>query len=248
MSIKRCCSVAVIVLMVFFSLCCGAFAVSDAPFDAQSHIVDEGMLFTLDDEGEWAEVKGAKVEEEDIQGEKIYWLAVNPGAHEIYKGWQGGIYFFDDDGEFISMVEKEDAERTFVQFSPDGEQFILSSGTYVDREYLLYDLGSPRLKKTFYGIGLAWLDSNRFAFTLIDTPKGARYEGADFSGWLPVVVYNSAADSLTTVVEATKTEDFLMERIDGGTRELVITKFSVADEKDWAEENRKIEEIRVPAP
>jgi len=241
-------SVAIIALMAFFSFCGGAFAA----FDAQNLIVENGLLYTLDAQGEWTEVKGARgVEEKDIQGEKIYWLAVNPEAEEIYKGWQGGIYFFDDEGEFISLVEKEDAHRTWVEFSPDGEQFILDSGTYVDREYLLYDFDSFKLKKTFYGIALAWLDPVRFVFTLIDTPKGERYEGADFPGWLSVVVYNSGTDSLTATVEATKTEDFMMERVDGRTGELVITKFSVNDEKDWKDEDTgkiKTEEIRVPVP
>ena len=80
MSIKRCCSFAVIVSMAFFSLRGGAFAA----FDAQSHIVENGLLYTLDAEGEWTEIKGERrVEEEDIQGGKIYWLAVNPEAEEI---------------------------------------------------------------------------------------------------------------------------------------------------------------------
>ena len=248
MSIKRCCSVAVIVLMAFFSRCGGAFAA----FDAQSHIVENGLLYALDAEGEWTEVKGAgRVNEEDIQGEKIYWLAVDPEAEEIYKGWQGGIYFFDDEGEFISLVEKENAHQTWVEFSPDGEQFILSSGTYVDREYLLYDFDGFKFKKTFYGIGLEWLDPVRFVFTLIDVQKGARYGGADFPGWLSVVVCDSGVDSLTTVVEATKTEDFMMKEVDGNTGEIIITKFSVNDEKDWKDEDAgkiKTEEIRVPVP
>ena len=148
------------------------------------------------------------------------------------------------------MVEKENAHRTWVQFSPDGEQFILDSGTYVDREYLLYEFDSLKLKKTLYGIALSWLDPVRFVFTPIDVLKGARYADADFPGWLSVVIYDSEAGSFTTLAEATKTEDFMMEEVNN-TGEIIITKFSVNDEKDWEDEDAgkiKIEEIRVPVP
>ena len=241
--------VAAIVLTAFFFSGGTAFAA----FDPESYAVDDGVFYTLDAQGEWTKVEGARVGEEDIQGKKIYWYAVSPDTHEMHKDWIGGIYFFGDNGKFISMVKKEDAERSYVQFSPDGEQFILNSGTYVNREYLLYEFDGLKLKKSFHGIGLAWLDPVRFVFTLIDTSKDERYEGAAnsgtlFEGWLSVVVYDSAADSLTTVVEATKTEDFMMNEFDGNTGELVITKISVTDEKDWAEENLKHEEIRVRVP
>ena len=138
---------------------------------------------------------------------------------------------------------------SYVQFSPDGKQFILGSGTYVERVYELYKFEGLNPQKTFYGTSLTWVGPNRFAFTFIDASKKARHEGADFSGWLSVVVYDSAVDLLTTVAEATKTEDFMLDGLDDETGELSITKFFVKDEKDWAdEEKRETEDISRPIP
>jgi len=180
----------------------------------------------------------------------IYWLAGDPeadGKNEgLYKGWKSGIYFFGQDGKFISMLEKERAQMCFVRFSPDGKQLVLGSG---DRENLLYEFDGFELKKSFGGIGGAWIDPFRFAYTIIDESRGARHENADFPGRLSVAVYDSAVDLLTIAAEATATEDFMMNFVDAESGELVIMKFSVKDEGEWGDREKvKIDVIRVPIP
>ena len=240
---------AVIVLAAFFFSCGDAFAA----FDPKSYVVVDGLLYTVDANGQKKQFEGAEVVEEETAGGKIYWLAGDPeadGMNEgLYKGWKSGIYFFGGDGKFISLLEKKHADRSYVQFSPDGKQFILSSGTYVDREYLLYEFDGLKLQRAFGGISGVWIGPFRFAYTLIDESKNARHKDADFPGWLTVVVYDSAVDLLTTVLEATETEDFMMDRLNDETDELVVTKFSVKDKKDWGDEEKiNVESIRVPIP
>jgi hypothetical protein len=245
---------------IFFLFLCVIFAVALLPagtvlatgFDANKYVVDDGLLYTLDAKGGKTQIEGAEVSEEKIDGGKIYWLAAGPDAggenEGLYKGWKSGIYFFGGDGKFISCLAKEDAWQSYVQFSPDGKRFVLDSGTYVDREFNLYEFDGFTLRKTFYGMSpLAWLDPFRFAFTFIDAEKGPRHQDADISGWLSVVVCDSSADKLQTVAEATITEDFWLESVDSDTGELVITKNYVKNKRDWADyEKRSSEEMRVP--
>ncbi|MCL2010734.1 MAG: hypothetical protein FWG71_09370 [Synergistaceae bacterium] len=218
-------------------------------FDPESWHVNDGLLYMADGK----QFEGAEVVEDLIEGGKIYWLAVDPeagGTNEgLYKGWKGGIYFFGGDGKFISMLEREGAQMSYVQFCPDGQQFVLSSGTYADREYLLYEFDGFELKKSFGGIGGAWIDPFRFAYSIIDASKGPRHENADFPGRLSVVVYDSAVDLFTIAAEATATEDFMMNSVDAENGELVIMKLTVKDEGDWGDEGKlEIENIRVPLP
>jgi WD40 repeat protein len=211
--------------------------------------VDDGLLYDADGK-QFEEVQVVEVETE--RG-IIYWLSVpdsDPDCNrynvELYEGgWKGGIYFFGGDGKYISMLEKEDSNSCYVFFSPDGKQFILRAP--VD-QYLLYEFDGLKLKKSFGGTTLEWIDPFRFAYSIIDESKNAREE-AGFDGWLTVVVYDSAADLLTTVIEATATEDFLVDSFDAETGELVIWKKSVEDEKDWGDFfKQKLERIRVPVP
>ena len=224
-------------------------AIDPNGFDPESWHVNDGLLYMANGK----QFEGAEVVEDMIEGGSIYWLAVDPAAdgtnEGLYKGWEGGIYFFGGDGKFASMLKREGAQMCYVILSPDGKQFILSDGTYVDREYLLYTFDGFELKKSFVGIGGGWIDSYRFAYSIIDGSKSARHEYADFSGPLSVVVYDSAVDLLTIAAEATATEDFMMNSVDAENGELVIMKLSVEDEGDWGDEEKlEIENIRVPIP
>jgi hypothetical protein len=246
-SIKKCFVAAVMLAAIF--LCSEASATG---FDPKGYIVEDGLLYAVD-EGQKKQIEGAEVVEDVTEGGTFYWLAVDPEADEenerLYKGWKRGIYFFGSDGKFISLLEKENAQISYIIFSPDGKQFLLSNGDEVDCEYQLHEFSSFKLKKTLRGMSAIWIDHMRYALTVMDESKKGRYEGADIPGWLSVVVYDSAVDLITTVTEATKKEDFMMSDFDSETGELIITKFSVKDEKDWAdEEKREIDEIRVPVP
>ena len=224
-----------------------------AGFDAAKYVVDDGLLFAVDAKGGRKQIDGADVVEERTKGGVIYWLAADPNAdgsnENMYKGWKSGIYFFGSDGKFISCLEKKDAATCYVRFSPDGKQFALDSGTYVDRDYELYAFDGLALKKSFRGIGLTWLGPQRFAYSAIDTAKGRRHKDSDIAGWMSVVVCDTSSDSSVTVLEATKTEDFMMEGIDRDANELAVTKFSVKDERDWGnDEKTSVENIRISVP
>jgi hypothetical protein len=234
---------------------CAAFAARNAgaaDFAPEKFTVENGLLYMTDGSGKRAQFEGAEVVEEAIDGGKIYWLAADPnadGSNEgLYKDWKSGIYFFGGDGKFLSCLEIKDAQMSSVRFSPDGKQFVLDSGTYANHDYKLYTFDGFELKKTFYGMPqLIWLDPVRFAFTVFDTERGPRYKNADLSGWMSIVMYDTAAETLETIIEATATEDYMLESADEG--ELVIWKYSVKDADDWADvDKREMEEIKISIP
>lgn len=245
-----------IIMVLAVVLCVSAFprtGAMAAGFDAKKYVVDEGLLFMVDGDSR-KQVDGAEVVEEQTEAGRIYWLAADPDAgddyEKMYKGWKGGVYFFGDDGKFISFLETPDAPMSYVRFSPDGRRFVLDRGTYVVRDYILYTFDGLAPEKTFLGMGeLKWIDSDRFAFAIIDEEKGPRAENADIRGWLSVVVYDAAADLLTTAAEATETEDYTLYEVDAENEELTVTKYSVKDEKDWVDEDKRIiDEITIPIP
>jgi hypothetical protein len=225
---------------------------ANEPVNPNSYTVNDGKLYDADGK----QFKGAEIVTAETEGGIIYWLAVNPDAdgcvEGLYEGWKGGIYFFGGDGNFISMLAREHAQESYVWFSSDGKQFILSGGTFYYPEYLLYGFhgfDGFELKKSFGGTRGAWIDNFRIACSTIDRSKNARYEEAYYHGWLSVVVYDSAVDLFTTVIDATATEDFMMLSVDHETDELVVAKFSVKDEKDWGDrEKREYDEICLPVP
>ncbi|MCL1940448.1 MAG: hypothetical protein FWG09_00790, partial [Synergistaceae bacterium] len=238
-------------LFTFILLSCGGEALA-AVVDAKSCAVYDGLLYRVDQNGQKKQVEAAEVVEAAVKGGKIYWLAVDPEFdgedEEMFRSWRSGIYFFGGDGKFISCLEKEDPQMSYIIFSPDGKQFVLDSGTYVDRDYKLYAFDGLKLKKEFYGLSeLEWLDPARFVFTLIDGKHGARSSNADIPGWTSVVVYDSASGSIKTLAAATKTEDYMLDAVNISAKELSITKYSVKNEKDWSNED-KIEEQEISLP
>ena len=249
-SIKKIIVWVMVLVPILFS---GSEALS-AAFDSKKTIVVDGLLYRVDAKGQKKQFEGAEVVEEKIDSGKIYWLAADPKADGqnkgLYKGWKSGIYFFGKDGKFISCLERKAAQLSYVHFSPNGKQFILASGTYVDLEYKLYTFGTLELKKTFYGMSqLVWLDSRRFVFSAIDTARGPRHKNADIAGWRSVVLYDTASGTLKTLINATKVADFDLQSIDTGKGKLSITKYSVKSENDWANEKKvSSEEIFFPIP
>jgi hypothetical protein len=240
------------IVFVLLGVFCVFAPSSFAAFDAQGYVLEDGQLYRVDAKGKGKKerLEGASLTEALTEGGKIYWLAADPDGDEehakVYKGWKSGIYFFGDDGKFISVLERENPQISDVYFSPDGGQFVLDSGTYVERDYELYAFDGLKLKKKFFAMGEPiWLDSTRFAFTLID--KTQKRPGSDISGGLSVVVFDSATGSLQTVAQATKTVDFYLVAVEG--EEFLMAQSIVEDEKDWADEGKKAEvKNRYPIP
>jgi len=226
-----------------------------AKADPNNYIVDDGLLYLVDAEGRKEQVEDFSVQriwEHNTERGKIYSLALYPQS-ELFKDWKHGFYFFGGDGKYISMVELDEDESNllYVYFSPNGKQFVISTLAYCG-PYKLYEFDSIKLKKEleFVGALAYWIDPLRFALMTVDRSKGARHGDAErLDGALSVAVYDTAVDLLITVAEATDTEDFKLEGVDRETGELIITKYSVKNKRDWKDEE-KIEkrEIRVEAP
>ncbi|MDR1580175.1 MAG: hypothetical protein LBS35_07440 [Synergistaceae bacterium] len=250
--------------LLFLSLCVCFSADSTRvgaaqEFDSKKLIVDGGLLFTADAKGKKTRFEGAEVVEvalEDERNSKRYWLAADPEAYVseegLYKGWKSGIYFFGDDGKFISCLETEDAPWSEVKFSPDGKLFVLDSGTGVIRDFSLYAFDGLQLISTLTGISpVDWLDNERFAFTGLDDSHGPRGTDSENDDWKSVVMYErDMADPVTVkAVTATATEDYVLGSVDRAAGELEIWKTSVKNAKDWADpDKREQTTIRVPIP
>jgi len=149
------------------------------------------------------------------------------------------VYFFDERGNYITFFEGDEADKNHVIFSPGGEYMVLDRGTYADRFYRIFNFETEEPVEEFYGMGLTWLDPERFAFTYIDEDKGNRSENADITGWFSVAVYDAENDEFETLIDATANEDYHLIDVDFDAGELIIQKFSVKNAR---------EEIRVPIP
>ena len=234
------------IFAVFLSPSCGAYAA----FDTKSHVVNDGLLYTVNAEGQKMRIEGAEVLEKETENGKIYWLAVDPEYDELYKGWEGGIYFFGSDGKFLSYLERENTRDFCVRFSPGGKWFLSFYNLSIEGEFILYQFDGLKLKETFDGLNeLFWVDSKRFALMLLDNTHGERDRDAEIRDWISVAVYDVASGEYQMVKTATETEDYWLSSVDEGTGELIIKKTSVKNVEDWADaEKHESEEIRVPAP
>lgn len=164
------------------------------------------------------------------------------------EGLDEGVYFFDKSGKFIKFFEDEESYKNEVFFSPDGKYVVLSRGTYVDRFDRIFRFDTGELVDEFLSQGIRWLDSKRLAFAYIDESKGDRAEDSQITGWLSIVVYDVKKNKLETVMEATATEDYHLDDVDFKSGELIVWKYSVKKQSEWANDGAAIEKIRVPIP
>jgi hypothetical protein len=209
-------------------------------------------------------VRGAKktlIEEAEIMAHGInggadggiFWFAVDPVAYESMANTKGGIYFFDEKGKSLKVLPYEDAAMVSnIYFSDDGKQMVLDEGTWVVRDFSLYDFKSLKKKAEFTGMdSIFWLDNSRFAFTLVEPDAEPRPSATDFDGWTSVVVFDTLDGQNTTipVMKATETKNYLLTGVDSEEQEFQITESSVKNKADWADMEKVTEkELSVPYP
>ena len=217
---------------------------------AQEYALRGGKVFRISAKGTEKHLLKAKAEVHKLSdNRRIYTLAVDGDIENMYRGSKKGIHFFGNDEKFISFLPWDMAEFSFVHFSPDGKQFVLDSGTYVIREYGLYQFDGLKCKKIFSGGGqLGWINPTCFAFTSIDAEKRERVKGSGV-GWLSVVMYNTASDKLTTVIPATDTADYELEEVYSDKNLFLITESTVEKKSDWDDfEKVKTKQIKKDIP
>ena len=178
------------------------------------------------------------------------WIWVDPALSEKMRDSKVGIYFFlGEDEKPAGFLPLEDATCSDLEFSPDGEEFLLSWGTDAVQELSLYVFDGFVKKKSFLVVGpWTWIDSHRFVFTQDDTSKGSRGKAVEqLEGWLSVALYDSALEELSVIREATETQDFILTGVDHEKRVLEVQERSVKDKKDW-DDAEKVEEKETTIP
>ena len=147
-------------------------------------------------------------------------------------------------------VEIDEEEETI--FSPDGERFVLVTGSGIrpDITYEVYGEGGEKLAE-FDGIRgmLEWIDPVRFVFTRIDDTREG--EGGTFINvWrVSVIMYDTAIREEIVLKEATDTKNFWFDEVIEDGAAVTATEEYVKSEKDWTDEDKiKTREIRVEIP
>lgn len=178
------------------------------------------------------------------------WILVDPKLSGKMQGSKSGIYFFlGGDERPVGFMPLEAASFSDLEFSPDGEEFLLSWGTDAVQELSLYVFDGFVKKKSFTALGYyAWLEPHRFVFTQDDTSKGSRGKAVERQeGWLSVALYDAAVEELYVLEEATETQDFILTGIDHEKGVLEVLERSVKDKKDW-DDAEKVEEKETTIP
>lgn len=199
---------------VLLGLLLGALAFSAAGAFAaeESYILKEGRVYRV------SAGKETLLEDEEpgrnSTDKGLYsWILVDPELNEAMKGSESGIYFFlGEDGKLAGFMPLEAAGFSELQFSPDGEKFLVSWGADAVQELSLYVFDGFVRKALFTALGpCAWLDPHRFVFTRDETGKGSRGKAVEQQeGWLSVALYDSALKELTVLREATETQDYII--------------------------------------
>ena len=242
---KALCSLCVCLFGLVFLMESAAFADEERYFlrDQRNYRVhpDETEDFLEEETPEfWATEKG------------IYsWIVVDPEFSDAMQGSESGIYFFDEQENPRGFLPLEGAAYCSVIFSPDGERFILSCGTDVSQDFLLYTLENLEQKSSFRGLASpVWVDFARFAFTQDDAAKGSRGKALDQQeGWLSVVFYDVLMEELLPLAEATETQDYMLIGVETEDETLRILERFVDDPENWDhEECIQDREMTVPIP
>ena len=142
-----------------------------------------------------------------------------------------------------------------VVSSPDGEKFVLVSGSGIrpDMFFEVYGETDGKREKLaeFAGVRgqLAWVDPLRFVFTLIDEGdddirEGGRFHGLMYGLYLSVAVYDTATKEMTVLKKATETQNFSFGEVVENGNAVTVLEESVKSQEDWADEE-KIETRRI---
>ena len=220
----------------------------------EKYVLEKETIYRVKADGKRQKIEDVDVMAFGINGGAdggIFWFIVDPEANEAMKGSKSGIYFFDDKDKPLFFLPYEDASMVSnIIFSPDGKQMVLDEGSWVVRDYSLFDFKKTEGKATFTGMTEPiWLDPHRFAFTMVESDAEPRPSATDFDGWTSVVVYDTAVEEIVPVMKATKTKNYMLTGADWDNDELQITETSVKKWEDWGDpEKHQDKEITEPFP
>lgn len=232
-------------------LCALMFSAGGAFAAEESYILKEGRVYRVDAGKETLledEEPGRSATDKGLYS----WILVGPELREDMKDSKSGIYFFlGEDEKPVGFLPFEGAGFCNLEFSPDGEKFLVSRGTDVVQKLFLYVFDGFVKKASFLALGpCTWVDPHRFVFTRDDASKGARGKAVEQQeGWLSVALYDSAMEELFVLSEATETQDYMLIGVNHEEGVLEVLERSVKKAKDWDDE-KKVEdkEMTVPIP
>ena len=232
------------VLLLAFTLLTGVAFAAEGDYilkDRQVYRVEKGKETLLEDDepqffntdaGMWA------------------WILVDPELSEGMKGSKPGIYFFLN-GKPVTFLPMEQAGACMMEFSPSGEKLLISRGTEVWQDLMLYFIEDGKFvsKKSFISAGHSfWIDPHRFLFTSVDKNKGPRTKDGD-DWWNSPALYDTVFEELTVLKEATETKNYFITGYDHDTGVIDLNEASVKDTKDWGDPDKiKYKEITVETP
>jgi hypothetical protein len=220
----------------------------------EKYVLEKGTVHRVRADGKRQRIEDVHVMASEIDGGakgSISWFAVDPDENDAMQGSKSGIYFFDEKNKPLFFMPFEYATMIGgIFFSDDGKQMLLDVGTWVVRNYILYDFKGTKGKTSFMGMtDPIWLDPHRFAFTMVEPDAEPRPSETDFDGWTSVVVYDTAIEEVVPVIQATETKNYLLTGVNWEKDELEITETSVKNEADWVDhEKHQNKKITAPFP
>lgn len=166
------------------------------------------------------------------------WVKMHPlnsFTPELMRGSESGVYFFrGKQGTPAGFAPVTSNIIHDPEFFPSGELVLV--GCYEDvrarRDSLdLYRFDGKGFTRIASFPALMaekayWVDSQRVAFTMLDTHKGWRssVQGSDVMRWLPhsVALYDAARGQLTILKESTEARDYTIYEYDSESHTLCI--------------------------
>ena len=191
----------------------------------------------------------------EIDGRVRFWSAVGADESSPVAENETGVLFFAEDGAPLAFLPLESAEECQdIMFSPDGSFFLLVSGSGIraDMTYILYETETMEGKIEIPGAreSAAWIDAGRFVMTRIDDVRET--ESGTFSMAalrLSAVLYDTVAEELVVLKEATATKNYWFGGVADGGASLVLREDSVTSEKDWGDEEKiTTREMKMEVP
>mgnify|MGYP000881339016 CR=1 FL=1 len=191
----------------------------------------------------------------EIEGTVRFWSVVGADESSPAAENETGVWFFAEDGEFLSFLPLESAEECQdIVFCQDGSYFLLMSGSGVraDMTYILYELETMEQKIEIPGTrgSALWIDAGRVALTRIDDVRETESGAFSMAALrLSAVMYDTVAEELVVLKEATATKNYWYGGLsdDGGS--FVVLEDSVKSEKDWGNEEKiKTRKIQIEIP
>ena len=151
----------------------------------------------------------------------------------------------------LAFLPMEQAGACMLEFSPSGEKMLISRGTEVWQDLMLYFIedGKFVMKKSFVSAGHSfWVDPHRFIFTSIDKDKCPRTKDED-DWWNSPALYDTVEEKLVVLKEATETKNYFITGCDHDTGVIDLNEASVKDKKDWGDPDKvEYKEITVETP